>query len=48
MFDFVPVLLKDKKQLVSTVYKEAIEVEKYEQQIRCISIAACVDRVFVH
>jgi hypothetical protein len=44
MFDFLPVLLEDRKQRVSTVHTEAIEVEKYEQQICCISIAACVDR----
>jgi hypothetical protein len=48
MFDFLPVLLEDRKQRVLTVHKEAIElVEKYEQQICCISIAAYyVDRVF--
>jgi hypothetical protein len=33
MFDFLPVLLEDSKQRVSTVHTEAIEVEKYEQQI---------------
>jgi hypothetical protein len=44
MFDFFSVLLEDRKQRVLTIHIEAIEGEKYEQQICCISIAACVDR----
>jgi hypothetical protein len=41
MFDFLPVLLEDRKQRVSTVHTETIEVEKYEQQICCNFSAAC-------
>jgi hypothetical protein len=44
MFGFLPVLLEDRKQRVSTVHTEAIEIEKYEQKICYISIAASVDR----
>jgi hypothetical protein len=47
VFDFLPVLLEDRKQRVLTVNTEATEVEKYDQKICCISIAVYVDGVIM-